>query len=261
MKFLTGTAFGCNFKTLRTIYKALILSTHNYGFEAYHTLSSTAEKQLDTIQTRALCFCLGALQSTPNIVINAESSEIPLTLQRLQGLLIYTSKVYATAHLISQDIITNKFGETTCSYTRNTTYEKMQSFFSQHQQNIPHKFNSNTPPWLMIQPTINTEVSEITSRKANNVVRCTHCEQLINITSNSHVQLFTDASKESDGSVAIAVYNVQDNKYLRLRLSDNTPIYAAELAAIQCAILWLIKKSPNNSRAIIFTDCLAALLE
>ena len=115
-------------------------------------------------------------------------------------------------------------------------YEKIQPFFSQHRYYIPHKFNSNTPPWLMIQHTINTEVSEITSRKANNVVRRTHCEQLINITSKSHVQLFTDASKGLDGSMAIAVYNVQDDKYLRLRLSDNTPIYAAELTAIQCAI-------------------------
>ena len=59
--------------------------------------------------------------------------------------------------------------------------------------------------------------------------------------------------------MAIAVYNVQDYKYLRLRLSDNTPIYAAELTATQSAISWLIKNSPNNSRAIIFTDCLAAL--
>ena len=39
----------------------------------------------------------------------------------------------------------------------------------------------------MIQPTINTEVLEITSRKANYIVKYTHCEQLINITSNSHI--------------------------------------------------------------------------
>ena len=92
MKFLTGTTFGCNFKTLRTIYKALILSTLNYGCVAYHTLSSTVEKQLKTIQTRALRICLGALQSTPNIVTIVESSEIPLTLQRLQRLLFIHQK-------------------------------------------------------------------------------------------------------------------------------------------------------------------------
>ena len=59
--------------------------------------------------------------------------------------------------------------------------------------------------------------------------------------------------------MAIAVYNAQDDNYLQLRLSGNTPIHAAELTAIQCAISWLIKKSPYNLRAFIFTDCLAAL--
>ena len=58
----------------------------------------------------------------------------------------------------------------------------------------------------MIQPIINTEMSQITRGKA------THCEQLTNITSNSHVQLFTNASKGSGGSVAIEVYKVQDDK-------------------------------------------------
>ena len=53
MEFLTSSTFGCNFKTLRTIYKALILSTLNYGCEAYPTLSSTDEKQLNIIKTRA----------------------------------------------------------------------------------------------------------------------------------------------------------------------------------------------------------------
>ena len=101
MKYLTGATFGCNFKTLRTIYKALIFSQPSTMTARPTTLSSTAEKQLNTIQTKALRICLGALQSTPNIVTIAESSEIPLTLQRLQSMLIYTSKVYTTEHHIS----------------------------------------------------------------------------------------------------------------------------------------------------------------
>ena len=128
MKFLTGSTFGCNFKTLRTIYKALIFSILNYGCESYHTLSSTAKKQLNTIQTIALCICLGALQSTPQIVTFAESNEIPLTLQRLQRLLIYKSKVDTTVHHILQNIMTNKLEEATYRNTRNLRMQKFNHF-------------------------------------------------------------------------------------------------------------------------------------
>ena len=86
MKYLTGTLFGSNFKTLKTMYNALIHSTLNYGCKAYHTQTSATDKLLNVIQTKALRICLSTLQSTPNIVIIVESNETPLTLQHLQRL-------------------------------------------------------------------------------------------------------------------------------------------------------------------------------
>ena len=50
MRYLTGTTYGCNLRTLKTIYKSLILATLNYGCEAYHTFGKTASSKLDRIE-------------------------------------------------------------------------------------------------------------------------------------------------------------------------------------------------------------------
>ena len=89
MKYLAGTTYGCNLRTLQTIYKSLILATLDYGYEAYHTFGKSASSKLDRIQTKALRIYLGALQSSPNIAILAEVNELPLELHRLHRLHIY----------------------------------------------------------------------------------------------------------------------------------------------------------------------------
>ena len=259
MKYLTGTSFRSNFKTLKTMYNALIRSTLNYGCEAYHTLTSAADKPLNVIRTKALRICLGTLQSTPNIVTIAESNEIPLSLQRLQRLLLYVSKILLTSNHVAQSIITNKLINNTCLNLTNTIYEKTRPFFGQHQYKAPSKLDTKTPPWLMMQPTFNTEVSDKMTKATSAMIRKTECELLINSTTNSHIHLFCDASKGTDGTAAIAVYNPLKNSYILLKLSNNTPIYAAELIAIHTAISWLFINATPHSKAIIFTDCLSAL--
>ena len=91
------------------------------------------------------------------------------------------------------------------------------------------------------------------------MIRKTECELLINSTANSHIHLFCNASKGTDGTAAIAVYNPLKNSYIQLKLSNNTPIYAAELIAIHSTISWLFINATPHSKAIIFTDCLSAL--
>ena len=87
------------------------------------------------------------------------------------------------------------------------------------------------------------------------MIRKTECELLINSTTNSHIHLFCDANKGTDSTAVIAVHNPLKNSYVQLKLSNNTPIYAAELIAIHSAISWLFINANPHSKAIIFTDC------
>ena len=236
MKHLTGTSYGSNFKTLKTMHNALIRSTLNYGCEAYHILTSAADKHLNVIQTKAVRICLGTLQSTPNIVTIAESNEIPLTLQRLQRLLLYVSKIQLASNHIAHNIITYKLINNTCLNLTNTTYEKTRPFFGKHQYKAPSKIDTKTPPWLMVQPTFITEVSDKITKATSAMIRTTEYELLINSTSNSHIHLFCDASKGTNGTATIDVHNPLKNSYIQLKLSNSTPIYAAELSAKHTAI-------------------------
>jgi ribonuclease HI len=258
MRFLTGTTFGCNFRTLKTLYKTLIIATLNYGYEAYHTVSYSTDKQLQAIQTKALRLCLGALQSTPNIVVLAESNEMPLPLQRLQRLLLYSSKVLLKPGHVAYNITTNRLNDNICHNITNSTHEKIKPFLVQHNVIPPDKLKT-TPPWLMEQPLCDISISNASKKLENSAVRKILCENLINQTVDNHIHLFTDASKSIDGSVGIAVYNPQKHTSVNLRLSNNISIYSAELVAIQLAISWLHLHASCNSCAIIFTDCLSAL--
>jgi hypothetical protein len=55
MRLLTGTKWGANSYTLRTIYFALIRTKIDYGCEVYNSASHAVKKLLDNIQQR-LCY-------------------------------------------------------------------------------------------------------------------------------------------------------------------------------------------------------------
>ena len=101
----------------------------------------------------------------------------------------------------------------------------------------------------MGQSTFSTEVSDRMTKATNAMIRKTECalSLLINSTTNSHIHLFCDVSKGIDGTATIAVHNPLKNSYIQLKLSNNTPIYAAELIAIHTAISWLfITANPHS---------------
>ena len=108
---------------------------------------------------------------------------------------------------IAHNITTCKLLNNTCLNLTNITYEKTRPFFGQHQHKAPSKLDTETPPWLIVQPTFNTEVSDKMMKATSAMIRKTECELLINSTTNSLINLFCDASKGTDGTAAIAVYN------------------------------------------------------
>ena len=60
------------------------------------------------------------------------------------------------------------------------------------------------------------------------------------------IRIFTDVSKVADGGVAAEFY-VQDHLYgYSERMKDSTPMYTAELAAVQLAINWLPSRANLN---------------
>lgn len=76
---LRGTWWGGEPRTLLCIYKGLIRGSIEYGCAFFPYNNSSLMSKLNSIQFKALRFCLGLRRTTPTNVILAEAAEGPLT--------------------------------------------------------------------------------------------------------------------------------------------------------------------------------------
>ena len=81
MRFLCGTSWGSNVKSMLIFYKATIRALTDFNFPMFVTLSPSKFKRLQIIVHQALRICTGALSSTPTHVLLTNSGEIPLYLR------------------------------------------------------------------------------------------------------------------------------------------------------------------------------------
>ena len=77
MRLLTGTKWGANSYTLRTIYFALIRSKIDYGCEVYNSPSHAVKKLLDNIQLQCLRICTGSMKSASLTSLQVEMGDPP----------------------------------------------------------------------------------------------------------------------------------------------------------------------------------------
>jgi len=77
MRLLTGTKWGANSYTLRTMYFALIRSKIDYGCEVYNSATHTVTKLLDSIQFQSLRICTGSMKSVSLASLQVEMGDPP----------------------------------------------------------------------------------------------------------------------------------------------------------------------------------------
>ena len=70
-------------------------------------------------------------------------------------------------------------------------------------------------------------------------------------------KIFTDGSKTETGQVGSAYY-IPEIKMEKLRITDQSSIFTAEVIAIEEALKWLFSNKIKE-RAIIFTDSLSSV--
>ena len=93
MRYISGTKYGADRKTLLMLYTSLIRSKLDYGCQAYATTASTAQLQrLDRIQSTVLRIVTGAYKSAPKIAVEVECNVLPLNLRRDEMILKYWAR-------------------------------------------------------------------------------------------------------------------------------------------------------------------------
>lgn len=95
MKYISHFSKGCNRKLLLHLYRSLICSRPEYGGPMYNLASKSVLIFLDHIQALSLRLALGALRTSPGLVLCSEAAEPPLSYRRLifiSNLMSYVSQ-------------------------------------------------------------------------------------------------------------------------------------------------------------------------
>ncbi|XP_017772603.1 PREDICTED: uncharacterized protein LOC108559768 [Nicrophorus vespilloides] len=82
LRTLAGLDWGCDPKTMLTVYRGFVLSRLDYAFGLYSFCSRALLAQLNRIQNQCLRICLGVLRSTPINVLCVEDGVCPLSIRR-----------------------------------------------------------------------------------------------------------------------------------------------------------------------------------
>ena len=89
LKYLSGTTWGADRKSLLMVYKALIRSHLDYGSPVYGSASEATLRRLDVFQNECLRMCLGALRCTRVARMEVKANIPPLAVRRNALLLAY----------------------------------------------------------------------------------------------------------------------------------------------------------------------------
>jgi hypothetical protein len=90
MRLLTGTKWGANSYTLRTMYFALIRSKIDYGCEVYNSASHAVKKLLDNIQIQSLRICTGSMKSASLDSLQVEMGDPPYEERRKSLIAVFS---------------------------------------------------------------------------------------------------------------------------------------------------------------------------
>ena len=92
MRKLTGSTWGANEKTLKTVYQGSVRPHLEYGATAWSTAAKTNLQAIDKVQNQALRIITGAMKSTPITAMEEVTGIQPLKTRRDMKILIQAEK-------------------------------------------------------------------------------------------------------------------------------------------------------------------------
>ena len=241
-------------------YKAFVRSILDYGCIYYGSAAETHLKKIEQIKNKALRKCIGLLNSTPINILEAETTEPPLTLRR-----DFLSVKFLLRLLAKNSVLINKVHNlTVLSYTHKYWNVKKTPLLAQSYSWLAQRkeiiYQSATVPYYQLEYCKTYIVPEIIIIPQDNnddhIIRTTFLQNLNTIWSK-YEHIFTDGSL-LDEKTGCAFYHKNTKFSKQIRLPNEASIYTAELWAILEAMKYCLEYK-GNSCFVIFSDSKSAL--
>lgn len=255
LKILGNNNWGADTNSLITVYKALILSSIDYGDIIYHSAKQKVLSTLEPIHNQGIRLAIGAFRTSPVDSILYYAGEAPLHLRRQNHILKYVTKIKNLSDHITKHVFHNPLSPNILP-SRRTLLENF-NIISENlsfQAQTLNKIQPSHPPWLW-SPIINTKLTEYCKQNTDNSIIRNQFLEIIHQQFPEYSQIYTDASKNTSG-VGFSVITNQENHLFQL--PSSTSVYTAETYAIYEALKIVLSSNQKNC-SIIISDSLSAL--
>ena len=233
---------------LLLVYRSLIRSVIEYGPIAYDSMGDDNKRKSDSIQSQALRIVCGVPRGTATAALQVDVGEPPLQIRRLHQQIQYATKVKCDDQHPASAVFKFHWTDRSKRYTSNTApiRNKVAEFFS---QNSMIKWEGpilpSRPPWHRKEVKVDVSVTK-GGRKNENP---------------TDLNIYTDASKTTEGLTAAAFFVPGFNVKYAVRLSNDISIFSAELIAIKMSLDWVLEFSQQFNlvkNIAIFIDSLSS---
>ena len=234
LKCLSHTNWGADRETLLRLYRSLIRSKLDYGSHIYATASAHILTKLNAVHHQAIRLCTGAFKSSPVTSLCAEAAEPPLEYRRWQ---------LGLQHYVRMQRLAD------CSYYANILNNESHHLYAENDDKAPidirmhHIANKMQltnfrvlpcqyplePQWRLSETVVCCDPI-ISSEKDYNpdVLKLIYTEHIDEAHADS-MQVFTDGSKNQNGTGCAYVLNNEENSF---KLKKHSSIFTAELYSI-----------------------------
>ena len=268
MRKLTGSSWGANQRTLRTVYESTVRPHLEYGSTAWSTAAKTSLQSVDKVQNQALRIMTGAMKSTPIAAMEEVTGIQSLEKRRHMKILTQAEKFKCQQ---GHPMKTRIAGYTRKRIKRESFVSRAKKLQRDYTGDLPNQTTppdlNNSKPWEEIgleDITIRTEIPHLgpddlhADTVKSNIAR-SHCEELY--PQEAWVHAYTDGSATKavrDGGAGVFLRHPNGETLTRSTpTGSHCSNYKAEVQALALAAE-MVKVS--ECRQVVFlTDALSVL--
>ena len=260
LKFLSHRSWGSDTALLLRLYKSLIRSKMEYGYEAYGSACKSLLRSVEPIQNLAIRIATGALRSSPIDSLTCISGVMPF---RLYGEVKTVNFILRAATHPSNPLcdsistldIASDTDESSSDFSRRSFMSRCRRLLIDYEINFDCLLTErpeNVPPWKNIDINVCDEIKIKKSEISTFEMRSRYYDHLQKHTDSLIV--YTDGSKTESG----VGYGVSSQGFeTSRRVNDLSSIYSAELLGILHAVEYA--NTTNAEVVTIVTDSQSAI--
>ena len=272
MRKLTGSTWGANEKTLKTVYQGSVRPYLEYGATAWSTAAKTNLHSIDKVQNQALRIITGAMKSTPITAMEEVTGIQPLKTRRDMKILIQAEKFKCQqGHPMKERM--NKLGRGRIQ--RENFVSKAKQLGKDHLSHLPPETLSpiqhNCKPWeevSLAKVKICTSIPGIyPGDKQADIVKCNIARAYIeeSYPDLAWNQIYTDGSATnavSNGGAGVFFKDI-NNQITKeaIPTGKHCNNYKAEVEALKLAVRMAKNSSTDEYSQFVFLTDAASVLD